>query len=222
MFSFQRMFPYLAPGGWYIIEDFQITIGVDEVPLSPHDFFSASAKAMMFRRPGNHPDAKTLSEIDRIDVAPGIIFIRKRDHEARKRRINAVEDLVARSNKPNNHLWLSEVLMSDLNDLDKAEAAAKRAIELYGTVAIYHLGLSRVREQKGDLIGALEAAKASAAVEPNNYHCHVRIGEMLALVGDERSAYEAFIRALEVCPNEALAGQIEHSRRNALARFFRS
>jgi len=200
MFSFETLFPRLSAGGWYVIEDLSITGGMDQVPLTPHDFFAQTALAVMHRRSVSHLAPEILNQIDRIDVAPGVVFIRKKDVASRTRRLQQASQLVARTSHPNNYLWLSEVMIHDLRDLEGAEPPARKAVALHPKAAIYRLGLADVLERKGDLAGAADAARAAAAAEPGNYQCHLRLAEILARSGDLRAAALSLQKSIDTAP----------------------
>jgi tetratricopeptide (TPR) repeat protein len=216
MFTFRQMFPRLAPGGWYVIEDLNITGGMDQVPLTPHDYFSRTAQAIMHRRPGDHPEPAILEQIDRIDFAPGIVFIRKADPARRQQRLAQAAALVQQTVNPNNFHWLADALMNELANLPAAEAAARRAVELRPDVAVYHLGLAAVLERQGDLAAATATAREAAAVEPENFMCHLRVAELLGRSGEAAEATLALRRSAETAP-ATLRGHIEGELRRILA-----
>jgi len=200
MFSFHALFPRLAPGGWYVIEDLSITGGMDQVALTPHDCFAQTALALMHRKPGSHPAPDILDQIDRIDLAPGVVFIRKKDLASRRQRLEDAAQLAARTSHPNNYLWVSEALLRDVDDLERAELAARKAVALHPKAAIYHVGLADVLERAGDLAGALDAARAAVAAEPGNYHCHLRLAELFARSGDLRAASSSLQTSVNTAP----------------------
>jgi tetratricopeptide (TPR) repeat protein len=207
MASFRHLFPKLPPGGWYAIEDLSITGSMHDVPLTPHDFFAQTALALMHRRPGTHPDPGLLAQIDRVQFAPGLVFVQKKHLPERQAWLPHAADLARRTTNPNNYHWLAEVLMDECGDLAGAEVAARRAAELHPAAAVYHLGLTRVLERKGDLAAAIAAARDATTAEPNNFQCHLRLGELLARSGAMAAAADSLQRAVEVAP--------EHLRRHA-------
>jgi len=215
MFTFRHVFPRLAPGGWYVIEDLNITGNMEGVPLTPHAFFAHTAEALMLRRPGDHPDPGLLSEIDRIDIVPGLVFVRKRDQAALLKRRDQLPAIVERTSFPNNFHWLREVLMREPADLQGAEIAGRRAAAMHPAVAIYHLGLSIILERTGDMAGAIEAARESAVREPDQFSGHLRLAELLALSGDPAAAATAMDRAAATAP-AVLRGFIDGERQRLL------
>jgi tetratricopeptide (TPR) repeat protein len=215
MASFQAVFPLLAPGGWYVIEDLSITGSLDKVPVTPHAYFTQSAMSLLNRRPGDHPDLAALNEIDRIDCAPGIVFVRKKDSKLRHRQAVELIDIVEWTKNANNNLWLGEKLMEDPACLEQAESAAWRAAELFPAAPIYHIGLSRVRLRRGDIPGAIEAANAAAKADPENFESHYQIAAALLQSGDQAAAEAALGRSIAVAPAE-LRVHIENRFRNLL------
>lgn len=200
MASFRAVFPKLAPGGWYVIEDLKITGSQDKVPVTPHAFFTNLAFLLLHGDRGDHPDQDTLNQIDRIDCARGIVFIRKRNLAHHKRRMVELVDTVERTKNANNNLWLAEQLMVDAADLELAEQAARRATEIFPQAAIYNLGLSSARHRRGDLRGAIWAAQAAIAAEPTNFECYYQLSVVLRQSDDEAGAKEAFAKSIEVAP----------------------
>ena len=216
IFSFRYLFPRLAPGGWYVVEDLNITGSMEDVALTPHDYFAHTVQAMMNRRQGSHPEPEFLNEIDCINFAPGIVFIRKCDPNAKAKRLEKLSALVSQTTNPNNFLWLSEVLMDQTSDQIGAIAAAVKATELYKEVAIYHLGLAQVLARAGDLLGAVAAARNAVTAEPGNWLCYLRLGELEAQSGDRVSAALSLQRSLDATSDDGLRGQIEGHRRRIL------
>jgi hypothetical protein len=203
MVSFRALFPLFTPGGWYVVEDLNITGGRDEVPITPHAFFSDTALALLNRRPSDQTDLDMFNNIDRMDLAPGIIFIRKKDPAVLERRIvRESQDLVWRTTHPNNYLWLSEKLMEYDTHLENAERAGRRATDLHPTAEIYQLGLSKILQRRQDFAGATSAARRAIEINPAHFECHYRLGEVLFSVGDFSKANEVFEKSIEVAPED--------------------
>jgi hypothetical protein len=217
MFTFRKVFPRLASGGWYAVEDLSITSGLESLSPTPHQYFARTAQAIMHRRPGDHPEPGILDEIDRIDFSPGMTFVRKRNPVERRRRIENAVDVVRKTINPNNFLWLSRLLVTELADLDRAEVVARKAVELHRDAAVYHLGLSDVLERKGDLPGAMEAALTGAVAEPGNFQCHLRVAELRARSGKLAEAATSLEFAANTAPAE-LSGHIQRERARILVK----
>jgi tetratricopeptide (TPR) repeat protein len=200
MASFRALFPRLAPGGWYVVEDLNITGGQDKVPISPHAFFTQVALALLNRRPSDHCDSITLNLVDRIDFARGIVFIRKKNQEVLRHRLTRQMALVWRTRNPNNYLWLAEQLGEQDDYLERAELAARRAVELHPQAAVYHLGLSRILQRRRKMPAAIEVACAAVAVSPKDFECHFQLAAVLLESGNLIQAAEAFERSIEVAP----------------------
>ncbi len=215
MASFQLLFPRLASGGWYVVEDLLITGSQDKVPITPHAFFAQSALSLLNRKRADRADREILGAIDRIDCASGIVFIRKTNNEQQRARFADLIGIVERTNDANNSWWLAERLMDDVAYLKEAETLARRATELFPTSAVYHLGLSRVLIQRGDSGGAIEAARNAILVAPDQFECHFQLAVSLLNSGDEIQADLAFEKSIEVAP-DYLRIHIENRRKVAI------
>lgn len=202
MTSFQTLFPLLAAGGWYIIEDLKITGSLNKATVPPHEFFSRTAYALMCGTPGTHPMPEILAEIDRVDCSTGIVFVRKKDPAAQQARVVRAIDLVARTRSPNNHLWLAEELTALGQSPEVAKAAAQKAVEIHGRAAIYHIGLSKVLLAQGDMRGAVAAARKAVDVESQNFETHYQLWWALFSAGDLTAAEAAFEMAIGAAPEE--------------------
>jgi hypothetical protein len=215
MVSFRTLFPRLAPGGWYVVEDLNITGGQDKVSITPHALFTQTALALLNRRTNGSIDPAFLSQVDRVDFAPGLVFIRKKNSILlREESIRSI-DLVWRTKNPNNYLWLAEQLMDYEPYLEQAEIAARRAVELHPASAVYHLGLSRVLQRRKNMSAAMEAARSATVVSPENFECHFQLAVVLWEAGNLTHATEAFDKSIEVAP-EYLRVHIEDRRRRIL------
>lgn len=202
MASFRALFPRLAPGGWYIIEDLNITGSMDQVEITPHSYFVQTAFALLNRRPGDHPDVALLNEIDRVDCALGIVFIRKKNLQAHRNRLQRSIELVGRTSSANNHLWLAEQLMEHGLAPERAEEAAQHSVKLWPTEAVYRIGLSRVLLARGNSAAAIEAAHGAVSVLPKYFECHYQLALALLDAGREAEALAAFQTSLDVAPDE--------------------
>lgn len=207
LISFRHLFAHLVPGGWYVVEDLNITGGLDGAPCTPHALFAASARALMDRRMGTHPEPALMQQIDSVDFAPGIAFIRKSDPAARAGRLNRAADLAARTAHPNNFHWLAEMLRQDAGKLDQAESAARHAVALHPGAAVYRIGLSEILERRNDHAGAIEAARDGVRLEPDSFHSHLRLGEVLVNAGDTAQAVPALKQAMSLA-SEAVSRHI--------------
>lgn len=200
LISFRHLFPHLTPGGWYVVEDLNITGGLDQAPCTPHALFAACARALMDRRVDTHPEPALMEQIDAVDFAPGIAFIRKIDTAARAARLHLAAEMASRTVHPNNFHWLAETLRQHEGKLDQAEQAARHAVALHPGAAVYRIGLSEILERRKDHAGAIEAARDGVRLEPDSFHTHLRLGEALVAIGDTAQAVPALKHAMSLAP----------------------
>jgi hypothetical protein len=178
IFTFERLFPVLQPGGCYVVED----IGAHGHPggerhrgtsqVSAIDYFTELQRPVLtgWLDPGKlaglpHYLSRTMA---RVEVAPSLVAMWKvsqspavdPDH---------LEKLTAESGKDEAWLFLSEFFQRHTGNLSRAHAASMRAVALMPRSPWAHLRLSLVQEARGDLEGALEAAKAAAELGPPNH-----------------------------------------------------
>jgi Flp pilus assembly protein TadD len=184
-----------------VVEDMNITGGQNDVPITPHAYFASTAVALLNRRPGDHQDPSTLSQIDRVDFAAGIAFVRKKDLKASEDRlVQRATDLVCRTNSPNNYIWLAEQLAEHDRYLLQAERAARRSVELHPGAEIYQIGLSKVLARRKDFVGATDAARRAIVIRPDQFECHFQLAAVFLEAGDVTQSDVAFEKCIEVAP----------------------
>jgi tetratricopeptide (TPR) repeat protein len=109
-------------------------------------------------------------------------------------------ELVERTRNANNYHWLATRMAEDYGDLPQAETLARRAAELHPGAAVYHLGLSRILQQRCNTEGSVEAARNAVAAEPANFESHFQLAAALLDLGDLRQASEAFDKSIDAAP----------------------
>jgi tetratricopeptide (TPR) repeat protein len=169
MASLDALFPALLPGGWYVVEDLDLSSGHSEVPISQHKFFPELAQRMVTggaALKGDAPTARLARQIDQLTFIDGAVCIRKRDEAAAMADLAESERRAAEVNNPFNWYFLADTIMQRVGDLDRAEAAIRNALALNAREARFHERLSVVLERKGGLDGAIAAAEMAAQLEP--------------------------------------------------------
>jgi hypothetical protein len=135
MASFAILWPHLAPGGWYVVEDLNITSRMDE-GITPHEHFARAAADLMHRKTAD-------PEIDAVYAARGIVFVRKADSGARDARLAEAGRLAHRTTNPNGYHWLS-LRLAERGKWAEAEAEARMAVKMYPDEPWYQRSLERI------------------------------------------------------------------------------
>lgn len=91
---------------------------------------------------------------------------------------------------------------SDLSYVEKARAAASRAIELDPGLAEAHVAAAEVAFQEGNAELAVAKYEAALAIDPQNYEAHYGFARMHIVLGNNESAVTHFLRSAEVRPDE--------------------
>ncbi len=169
-FAFEHLFPALEPGGWYVIEDFVFHFGEDEARHRGNAARSMSDYALQLplwlldagrRLPLSTADARTRDAIDSIEVARGLLAIKKKALLAPDL---AAMDAALRESRSATSLALFAGRLIDAGRLDSAEAVSRRAIEAQPDDWLPYAKLAEVLERRGNLGEALAAVTRSVAV----------------------------------------------------------
>lgn len=178
LFTFDRLFPILAPGGCYVIEDLWLHApGVAEHlrgtgPATPFETLMPLLQGVIEKRRSD-TGAPIMSSyvsrsVSRAACAPGMVVLYKR------RRSDEITDyirktvaLLERAGADGSWLHLLDYIVAHQGPLDLAEMAGRRAVAADPQQAHAHVRLGVVRELRGDLPGALESVQRGVACAPN-------------------------------------------------------
>lgn len=178
LFTFDRLFPVLAPGGCYVIEDLWLHApGVAEHlrgtgPATPFEVLMPILQEVIEKR---RPDAAAhimnsyvSRSITRAACAPGIIILYKRGpSDELTAYIGKTVALLDRAGADGSWLHLLDYIVAHQGPLDLAEMAGRRAVVAAPQHAHAHVRLGVVRELQGDIRGALESVQRGVACAPN-------------------------------------------------------
>lgn len=180
-FTFEHVFPRVAPGGCYVIEDlhYHFNSPVAEkwrgsATVSPQDYLSSiSANLLGAEFAGNVPalaPASITTMLDRVTFLARAVVIWKKDTAEFSVQLTRWESLAEASGKADAWARVALQALQDGTALDRAERAARQAVAIDDKNWSHHQLLSRVRERAGDFGGAHEAARnaiSRAAAKPD-------------------------------------------------------
>jgi hypothetical protein len=177
-FTFEHLFPLVAPGGCYVIEDIHFHFnpptakawrGAAAIP--PQDYVTALANRLLAAEFATNQSAMVPApvreSIDRLSFLPGAVIIWKRDDADLSVRLSRWERLAEQSGNSWCFESLARQILSRGGSLVQAERAARRAVKLNPRDPSVHHTLSRVLEQVGDFAGAVQAIQAAIALLPS-------------------------------------------------------
>jgi hypothetical protein len=150
--SFRTIFPRLAPGGWYVMEDLHM---VSTETLDPYDDITAIAKTVGRNGPGK--------DVDSIAFAHGAAFIHKADASANLRRLEQTIQAAEKTQAADSWCFLGIRMSSVVNMPDRAEIAMRKAVALDPLRVDYRWHLSHILMLNKDIPGAM--AELDRAIE---------------------------------------------------------
>ena len=182
LFTFQHVFPLVAPGGWYVIEDLWIAMEMTKIPITPHQYLADIAAEYVSLKKSPPPSDNVASLVESVEFVPGACFVRKNDDAADVRRLLAAVPAVEESTHSNNWHWLAQGFAKH-GLLDRAEDAARRAVALREDYALYQSGLSEILERQGRMDEALDYARSAAELDRETPLWQTRYRDLLARLG---------------------------------------
>jgi hypothetical protein len=173
IFTFEHLFPAVAPGGYYVIEDLHFHLSEREAarlrgasPILASDYFAKLANDRMggeqYVRSLQGFQRYTMEAIDSIQVIAQAAIIRKKAKAVLDtRKIDAVKAQIEKSNYWGNWLRLGQMLVAQGGELPQAVAAFRKAIDLNATAMPTYHRLSELLERMGDLDDAIDVLRTA-------------------------------------------------------------
>jgi hypothetical protein len=171
IFTLEALFPSLAPGGCYVVEDLYLHFGNaaehwrGEATESPVTYFERLLSDLLSRSVAgrSRPRSALVDLVDRFSVIPGAVLLWKREsNNDLAERIDHAKSLVARTNTGANWVYLAIFIIKNGGPLEEAEFAARSAVFLEPSTRSYRV-LSQAMELRGDIAGAIETMELALA-----------------------------------------------------------
>ncbi|MDE3175441.1 MAG: hypothetical protein KGM15_04945 [Pseudomonadota bacterium] len=170
MASFKYLFPKLAAGGCYVIEDLYVHFGpgaaqwrgdAESTPIQFLQHIAASLLEFPALPSARRHDMKFLdTQVDRLCIVGGAAFIwKKRSEAAIRESLSRAESVVQGSKHDRSWLFLADQLLKNNGSLDAAESAVRKAIHLNPKDGIYYETLADIFRRRNDADGAIAVLK---------------------------------------------------------------
>lgn len=173
--TFDRLFPFLIPGGLYVIEDVYLHYGDHATTwhtdggCTAADHFTAIARRIVADHvePGSDAATRYFSEsIDSIEFIPGAIIVRKKRRSDRAEMLARLWNLADSADIASTWFGLALVFINN-GDLERAEMAARRAVVLTTANGIYLSRLAWIQAHRGKFMDAIETMKVAVQFAPD-------------------------------------------------------
>jgi hypothetical protein len=212
IYTFERTFPSLLPGGIYVVEDIAFHFGPDAkkwqgpTEHSAPEYFLRIARSCMARSVQGEPDVGTAhyttTHADCVEFVHSAVVVRKKADTQRD--VAAALDFAdeyLRERKPDAgvHERLGQFIINNSGPLDRAEAELKRAIEIGGETPVRLRFLSDIAMQFRRLPDAAALAERAAALGTDAY-AWAHVGNLRFQQGDHAAAARAFRHAAAMQP----------------------
>ncbi len=172
-FTFQTLFPFLRPGGFYVMEDLYVHYGelgkvfARDSPILPSKYILGLADRMLENKPEPSAaagfDGYVFQSVDRLEIIRNGVIVKKKEAYDRDGQHEKWISLVRKSDIKDNWIMLHQQLFAQEGSLDLAREALTRCIELDPNNLHHHYFLADVLDRLGDISGAV--AEARRAVE---------------------------------------------------------
>ena len=176
--TFNRLFPFLAPGGIYVMENLYLHYGVhaptwhDKGGVTPAERFAETAHRLAADHIDENADIVTrylAASIDRIEFIRRAVIVHKKPAIDQAKSREELWALAEASNQAQHWFTFSYTLMQQ-GDLARAEIAAQRAVDLQPDNQHYLIRLAHANESSGNLAGAVRTASQLVALAPGDQH----------------------------------------------------
>jgi hypothetical protein len=175
--AFNCMFPHLLPSGCYIIEDlhFQFARNAEvwrgEADVLTPDYLAANVRNLLAAEYATidrcSPSRGIWDNVDRVNFIPRAAMIwKKREAKSLLDEITELEAVVERSGRASNYQLPASFIQSRSGPLDRAEAAAQRAVDKADHVWAYHFRLAGILELRGNIDRAMLVMQRSYDLAP--------------------------------------------------------
>jgi hypothetical protein len=183
IFSFERMFPALLPGGCYIIEDLFFHEGEaasrtrGSAPMGAQDYVLTFARQLLDGH--THPLHDTnvgrylQHHIEKIVSVGRAAFIWKKEDDPLGIDYDWLELLVQKSGLAKNWDLLAGFILRNNGPVAKAEHAGREAVRLDKGRWLYHATLAKALERSGDLRQAAMCLEQAAGLSVDPWRASV-------------------------------------------------
>jgi hypothetical protein len=173
-FTFEHVFPLLADGGCYVVEDLHFHFSEGHAKawrgsatVSPQDYLSSIGNKVLAAEFGANlsmfAPASILATVDRVTFLPRAVVIWKLAAVDFEQRLARWETLAQKSGIAENWSRVARQALQSGGPLDRAEHAARKAVEIDAGNWNHHQILSRVLEASKDFLGAYRATENALA-----------------------------------------------------------
>lgn len=174
MISFKALFPFVQPGGIYIVEDMAAHGGDNaqrmrgEATISPQQYFLNFANRVVCPTEQVAVDRALFEMIDSVEFISGVVVIRKRG----KPQEGHIAHCMTLAEQVNSHWiwgWLSGYILRARGDLHQAVDCAQKALDLSPSTNRHYLELAVALQRAGRLAESVAIASKGLAVkgDPN-------------------------------------------------------
>ena len=175
--TFDRLFPFLRPGGFYVIEDLNLHYGNNAATwhrsggTTPAEYLASIARRISadYIEPDCDLTGRYLAEnIDRIEFVRRAIVVQKRQPQGDRVQLTAdLWDLADSAGHAFNWFELAQKMI-DLRELDRAEIAAQRAVTMAPGNVHYLARLAHVQALAGNLSAAVNTSRTALLIKPDD------------------------------------------------------
>jgi tetratricopeptide (TPR) repeat protein len=202
VFTFTHMFPLLAPGGLYVIEDMALHFGpiadrwAGDKSVSAVEFFWQLTQARLANRPPGmqftSAERYIFQHLDSISFINSAIVISKKKARESAAAIDFAEGLLQERGAPAKYLRQSGYILRHQGPLNEAEVLTRKGIEMGGINLEASLMLADILTRQGRLDEACETATNATKTWPQ----HGVTWERLCNIEKQRGRLNAAIAAL--------------------------
>jgi Flp pilus assembly protein TadD len=210
IFTFERVFPHVLPGGFYIIEDMSVCFGEWAVKFkgaattSPADYFLSIANQKLRGTPDKEKDSGmakyAFAHTENLSFFKHGVALRKKATPNLEYALTRFKETLSKKTDHALSFFNHAVFLMKNNMIKEAEEAVRKAIQLDPNAPLFHRKLSEVLQKQGNLPEAIKSAQKAVSLKDTNAEFRNHLAALHAANGNLPKAEESAQEAVRLSP----------------------